>query len=98
MTKAEAIRSVLDQGITKPKEVAAEVKKQFGLVVTPGHVSSQKLADSKKGVAPKPAKPANRTTKYGESEALFVVKAAVDRIGGIEQTRAALDALQKLRA
>lgn len=101
MTKTQAVLTVVADGITKPQDVAAEVKRRFKIDVTPGQVSTIKFQDSKRGESGRPAprkpSPKPQPVRAGIDD-LLAVKGLVDRCGGIDRTREVLDALQQLQA
>jgi hypothetical protein len=98
--KTQAIKDYLatnpEQG---PKDVVAGLKAQ-GVTVKPGLVSSIKYGKKGKRSARRPSmRVAARHTKNGAVtvEQLLEVKKLADSIGGAEQVRSALDALEQLR-
>ncbi len=99
ITKADAIRSVIADGITKHTKVAEEVQLRYGMHVTAAHVSTQKLTDSKKNIFSK-AVGRRGSSAHGMNliNQLLIARDAVIKIGGIEATRETLDALEKLLA
>jgi hypothetical protein len=97
MTKADAVRAAIAEGVDMPAEGAAYVKEKFGLDVTPQQFSTYKsIAKKKAGKAPgrrgrKPGAPAstaavNSSTNGPAGLAIQVeaIKSLVDLLG-VEQ-------------
>jgi hypothetical protein len=89
----------------KPKQIAAALGKK-GIKVTPGFVSTILSTSKKKKTIGKPGRPkGSRTVQAGRSpkpsteisyESLLKVKQIVREMGGIEDARSALTALEHL--
>ena len=101
--KSEAIRDYYKANPqAKPKEVASELKKK-GIQVTPAFVSTIRSTSKKKnGVIGRPGRPVGSTTKRSNGEvsyeSLLQAKKIVDQMGGIDEARNALTALENLIA
>ena len=108
--KSQAIRDYYKANPkAKPKEVAAELKKK-GINVSTAFVSTIRSNSKKKKVIGKPGRPPGKKTlrrgrPLGSSsagtqevsiESLLRVKEMVEEMGGINETRTALTALEKL--
>lgn len=98
--KSEEIRNYYKANPSaKPKEVAIALKKK-GISVTPQFVSTiRSVSKRKNGKVGRPGRPpGSGTTRKGavSFDSLMKVKEIVDEIGGIEETRVALTALEKL--
>jgi hypothetical protein len=103
VNKAQAVRDEFKkQGIaTAPKDVIAALKKQ-GITVAPAQVSN--IRTSLKGGAKKtktakgkrPGRKPGATNASVSIDALIAAKKLVDRMGGVDKARRALDVLAQL--
>lgn len=50
MTKADAVRAAIAEGVTKPQDAVEWIKTKFDLDLTPAHFSSYKSQQAKKEV------------------------------------------------
>ncbi|WP_145243467.1 hypothetical protein [Urbifossiella limnaea] len=48
MTKADAVRAAVAEGVTKPQDACEWIKTKFGIDITPQHFSSYKSQQAKK--------------------------------------------------
>jgi hypothetical protein len=48
MTKADAVRAAVQEGVTKPTEAVEWIKSKFDIDITPAHFSSYKSQQAKK--------------------------------------------------
>jgi hypothetical protein len=53
ITKSEAVRRALADGVDQPADGVAYIKDNFGLEIGPGHFSAVKAGEKKKGEKPK---------------------------------------------
>ena len=106
VNKSKAIRDYYAANPNaKPMEVSAALKKK-GVDVTPAFVSTIRSTSKKKKTVGKPGRPAGTKNarpgrpsgRGGEVSfaSLLKVKSIVDEMGGVDEARAALDALEKL--
>jgi len=64
ITKSEAVRRAVAEGVDKPTEAVAFIKERFGVEITPQHFSSIKSQEAKKA-----GKPARRGRKPRDAAA-----------------------------
>jgi hypothetical protein len=99
VNKSQAVRDYLKaHRNAKPQAVAAALKEQ-GIDVTPQTVSTVKFNMKKKKGRKKPSArkaAAGRRDDVVSMSALLEAKKLVDKIGSLEQTKAAVEALRKL--
>jgi hypothetical protein len=99
VNKSQAVRDYLKtHRSAKPQAVSTALKEQ-GIDVTPQTVSTVKFNMKKKKGRKKPVSrkaAASRQDDIVSMSALLEAKKLVDKIGSIEQTKAAVEALRKL--
>ena len=97
--KSQAIRDYYDANPSaKPKEVASELKKK-GIKVSAAFVSTIRSTSKRKtGKIGKPGRPAGSSRKNGQVSVDMLLKAKdlVNEMGGIQQAKTAIAALEKL--
>ncbi len=66
MTKADAVRAAMAEGVEKPQDACEWIKTKFGIDITPAHFSSYKSGFKKKegGGASEPSS----TSSHGKSQ------------------------------
>jgi hypothetical protein len=102
VSKADAIRRMLTEGIENPSVASAEIKKRFGLEVTPQHFSASR-AQMKSREGAKQGRPAKRGRKPKEApsqavEGYLAPPPKNDAVDGRRELLAAMEAMKPLIA
>lgn len=99
MSKAEAIRTMMAEGIDNPSAASAEIKKRFGLDVTPQHFSAAR-SQMKSKAGTKKGKPGRKPRQAAEAAESRPAAPQASPAGGdmIDDLAAVKHLVQKLGA
>jgi hypothetical protein len=106
ISKTDAVKAALEEGMTSPNEISAHVKKKHGLDVTPAYVSTikgnlkEKPVNGRKKPGPKPGqkKAVQAEASRGLSARdLGALADLAQRAGGLDKLEEYLSALRRVR-